>query len=402
MQQESTDTNNAIAVRVSNNTPYSIMPSHSSLPIPSTPLPTVKPTSRPTTIPHSSVPIPSTPLPTIKPTSRPTTTPHPTLITSSLEKQRVELAFELLRKGTPAVPRRAICYTPNVWGGFCNGFRAIRSLALLSLLNGYKLQSRNDPLLSFPVEWNQFFEVMDDRLKVFSSKCNRNGRYMASINTLLSDNNTKKLNYVWTNDISDPTPFIMRLSENGKKLVEMGLFDSIPTSDEVSHFISLVVFRLNSQLQMEADEAFSHYPHPLLGFQIRTGGSSANTHERVIFNSVNDTDAMISFVDTFVRDKAILNATIFLSTDSNEMVQAIRQQGKYRVITLDAYTIGHSSPRRNEKTTSSSLKRAVMDLYLLSKCDALITSESSSFGRTAYYLSSSSKKRTMALMSINW
>ena len=189
----------------------------------------------------------------------------------------------------------------------------------------------------------------------------------------------------------------MQRPENGKKLVTLGLFNSVPTADEVSHFMSLLLFRLNGALRSEAETAFSRYPHPLLGLQIRTGGSSANTHERVVFFTLDKVNSILSFVDSFVKNNQLSNVTLFLSTDSDEMAHAIRRKSKYSVISLNAYSIGHSSPQRNRnrRSLSGSLKRAVMDIYLLSKCDYLITTRSSSFGRTAHYLSSSTRKQLM-------
>ena len=233
---------------------------------------------------------------------------------------------------------------------------------------------------------------MNSSLRVFSAKVNKTCRYIPSFTQLFEEENPDPTGCLWTNDYYDVTETIMKQPNNGKKLVRMGLFDSIPSNDEVSHFMSILFFQLNDVLHNQAEASFSRYPRPILGLQIRTGGSSSNTPERIVFNTLDNVDSILSFVDIYTANKTLLNPTLFLSSDSNAMVEAIRSKSKYTVLTLDAYTIGHSSPKRNKNTTSSSLKRAVMDIYILSKCDYLITSANSSFGLTSHFLSSSTHK----------
>ena len=58
-----------------------------------------------------------------------------------LDSEQLERILHLLTDGNATTPNRIIYFSPNGWGGFCNSFRAIRSLALYSLLYGFKLRS---------------------------------------------------------------------------------------------------------------------------------------------------------------------------------------------------------------------------------------------------------------------
>lgn len=247
------------------------------------------------------------------------------------------------------------------------------------------------------VQWDNYFEVMSEDLKVLSAPVDWNCHYIMSFDIPFNENGIGVNRCIRTNDYMDVTWRMMEIPANVEKLVTMGLFDSIPSNEEVSHLFSLVLFRLNDSLRNQTDVLFSEYPHPLLGLQIRTGGRISNTPEESLFYSLDKVDPVLAFVHSFVLNNTLANVTLFLSTDSNAMVQAIKEKSPFPVVTLNAYSIGHSSPLRNPNSLSSSLKRAVMDIYVLSKCDSLITTRSSSFGDTAAFLSSSPIKQIIGV-----
>ena len=242
---------------------------------------------------------------------------------------------------------------------------------------------------------------MSEDLKVLSAPVDWTCRYISSFDIPFNENGIDVDSCMRTNDYMDVTWRMMEIPANAEKLVAMGLFDSTPSSEEVSHLFSLVLFRLNDSLRNQTDVLFSDYPHPLLGLQIRTGGRVSNTPEESLFYSLDKVDPILEFVHSFALNNTLANVTLFLSTDSNAMVQAIKEKSPYPVVTLNAYSIGHSSPLRNPGSLSSSLKRAVMDIYMLSKCDSLITTRSSSFGDTASFLSSSPTKQIMGVFRLS-
>ena len=252
----------------------------------------------------------STPIPTMK-------SPSPT---------QLEKAFNLIVHGQSDSSNRIIYFTPNQFGGFSNGFRAIRSLALYSILYGYKLRGRIRSLFPCVVDWFQFFEVMNNSMRVLSSTVNKQCSYIPTFNVPFGANGLQVWGCIWTDDIADMTERMTQYPENGRKLMRLGLFDSVPTFGEVAHFTSVLLFRLHTVLHGQADAAFSRFPHPLLGLQVRMGGSSANTHEEVVFCTLDKVDSILSYVDSFVKKNQISNVTLFLSTDSDEMAQAIRRK----------------------------------------------------------------------------
>lgn len=64
-----------------------------------------------------------------------------TLAPNPIQSKRLEQILRAIVDGDPTTPDRTIYFSPNGWGGFCNSFRAVRSLALYSLLYGFKLRS---------------------------------------------------------------------------------------------------------------------------------------------------------------------------------------------------------------------------------------------------------------------
>ena len=242
---------------------------------------------------------------------------------------------------------------------------------------------------------------MSDDLKVLSAPVDWGCYYIETFDVSFRENGLGVSTCIRTSDFMDVTWRMMEIPENANKLVKMGLFDSTPSNEEVSHLISLVLFRLKDSLRKQADAFFSEYPRPRLGLQVRTGGTVSNTHEESLFYSLEKVDPIMSFVKSFAQNNTLSNVTLFLSTDSNQMVNAIREKSPFPIVMLNAYSIGHSSPLRNGNSLSSSLKRAVMDIYLLSKCDYLITTRSSSFGDTAAFLSSSPFKQIMGVFRLS-
>ena len=58
------------------------------------------------------------------------------------KQSKIDRILQLLSIGSPDDDKRTIYFGPNGWGGFGNGFRAIRGLALYAVLFQVKLRCR--------------------------------------------------------------------------------------------------------------------------------------------------------------------------------------------------------------------------------------------------------------------
>ena len=125
--------------------------------------------------------------------------------------------------------------------------------------------------------------------------------------------------------------------------------------------------------------------HPLIGLQIRTGSGLTDFKDSASYMTMDGINHVNSIIESIIRN-GLSNSTIFLSTDSNA-VQEYMKNTTYNVVTADVYQIGHTA-RGRPGYDDSFIKRAVIDLYLLSRCNYLIMTKGSSFGNPAVILSS--------------
>lgn len=174
------------------------------------------------------------------------------------------------------------------------------------------------------------------------------------------------------------------------RFVELGLFSKDPTVDQVKKLVSRFLFQLKPSLVESVEPMLSQFEgRSVIGLQLRTGGKLANYKEDTTFITLNDMERVCGVIDDCMSRRGFHDPHLFLSTDSNQVVELFRN-GTYPLLVSDQFTIGHSS--RARKGSSESIYRAVTDMLLLSKCDALITTKGSSFGDQASLLSDAAVK----------
>ena len=108
---------------------------------------------------------------------------------------------------------------------------------------------------------------------------------------------------------------------------------------------------------------------------------------------------IISFDDfVFDLDKLLEGihekVVIFLATDSKEVYTLLSRKYRLPIIMASYYSVGHSAELRGYGNIDY-INRAMIDLQVLSNCDYLLTTFTSSFGNTASYLSHSLNKIIM-------
>ena len=183
---------------------------------------------------------------------------------------------------------------------------------------------------------------------------------------------------------------LMKHDSVREQLVELGLFETEPTTIQVRQLLTRCLFRLNDSLLEKSSSVLRQFNnHTSIGMQIRTGGKMANYKEDTTFFSEEKLDRIFTVIDGYVKefqDKMVL----FISTDSNEVLSVLKQRYSFPILTSNYYSIGHSTSLRGGVTET--FYRALIDIRVLANCDHLLTTYTSSFGNTASYLSHSLNK----------
>ena len=80
---------------------------------------------------------------------------------------------------------------------------------------------------------------------------------------------------------------------------------------------------------------------------------------------------------------------VFVSSDSDEAIAYLKRHlhPDYRIVASTQYTRGHTT---NSKISVGKVKGALLDVFVLADCDALLTTKGSGFSMIASEMSSSS------------
>ena len=129
----------------------------------------------------------------------------------------------------------------------------------------------------------------------------------------------------------------------------------------------------------------------LVGIQLRTGGYVASTHESERFLFISSLSLLYEEVEHLMKKNgwSAEDTTLFVSSDSGIMMGNVLQhyQNQMRVVKTIGYRQGHSSPYKNGGKHLVFLKRAILDLLLLSNSDYVLYTHKSSYGKLAMRLS---------------
>ena len=158
-----------------------------------------------------------------------------------------------------------------------------------------------------------------------------------------------------------------------------------------SNKIYYVLYRLLLQPINEIKERVLKYSlSDCIGIQVRMGGKLAN--ERVEFLNK---PSLYRYLNRINKDN--INKTIYLSTDSELVINDIKEQlSNNKVIVANDYKIGHSGI--NSFSNGDHLigvKRALVDVFLASQCNPIYITKNSTFGDIIHYLSNYSKTIVM-------
>ena len=133
----------------------------------------------------------------------------------------------------------------------------------------------------------------------------------------------------------------------------------------------------------------SAYQH-VMGVQLRTGGSLAITKEWGKFLGLSALENVGPCVQRELQRRGWeeKETMLFLSTDTGLAYHRVESSlhGRVKVLTGEGFRAGHSSPYLSGGRHLEYLKRAIMDLVLLSQSEFLIVTYRSSYGTLAMRL----------------
>ena len=246
--------------------------------------------------------------------------------------------------------------------------RGMRGVLLLAILNDARMC----------VDYEAYFDVMQPFLSIL--KCDSIEGRLIDVKTyhsmlvnmncmpILSEKN------VIISSWESAGSYILKCDSVRSMLEKKGLW-----REDIDKKITQFLFQLIPYLENYGKSVLHRMNGLRIGIQLRFGGSVANTKERVTFLNITN------FNSTLERIKSILskypdNHSLFLSTDSNKSISLLSPLHE-RIITADKYALGHTYVKKD-----TFLERTVIDLYILSHCDVIITTTNSSYGDLAAQL----------------
>ena len=274
------------------------------------------------------------------------------------------LVNEILRNRNST---KTISFKPFPGSGFGNHIGGMKGVLLLAILN--------DAIVC--VDYDAYFDVMQSSLSIL--KCNSiEGRLIdvKTYHSMLVNMNCMPIlsekNVIISSWVSAGS-YILKCDSVRSMLEKKGLW-----REDIDKKMTQFLFQLVPYLENYGKSVLNRMTGLKIGIQLRFGGSVANTKERVTFLNITN------FNSTLERIKSILskypdNHSLFLSSDSNEAISLLSPLHE-RIITADKFALGHTYVK------NAFLERTVIDLYILSHCDVIITTTNSSYGDLAAQL----------------
>ena len=268
---------------------------------------------------------------------------------------------------------KVIIFSPRKGGGFANIFRSIRGLLILAMLNN----------ASFCINYDSFFYVMDDQLKVLSCKTTiprEKWDHSYFINKVKSNPCDyiieKNTEIITSDDISD------LLRRCPKFLYDIHKYTNINQTKNMRNYLSRYLFRPKRYITDYGDNILSTMKGLKVGIQLRFGGNISDTKEQFVFLKPTHFQIVLKKIKT-ILNQVNQEYSIFLSCDTVNGKKMLSNLQK-PIITVEKYPIGHS-----RKNNMLFLQRAITDLYILTKCDILFHTYWSSYGYIAKDISRS-------------
>ena len=187
-------------------------------------------------------------------------------------------------------------------------------------------------------------------------------------------------------------PHFIYNEHNRRLLVESGIMTANETWEEYRRMIFRTLLRPSKEVRNAIRERNSVVHQRLfsIGVHIRTGGLLANDCESTSMidrKTLETVPHRIEALRERLTDKP--GDVVFVSSDSDRAIAYLKRHlhPDYRIVTSSKYARGHTT---NSKISVGKVKGALLDVFVLADCDALLTTKGSGFSMIASEMSSSS------------
>ena len=180
---------------------------------------------------------------------------------------------------------------------------------------------------------------------------------------------------------------------NRRRLIENGIMTANETWEEYRRMILRTLLRPNKEVRNAIREMNSVVHQRLfsIGVHIRTGGLLANDCEGMSMIDNKTLETVPNRIDALRRrlTEKPKDVVVFVSSDSDQAIAYLKRHlhPDYRIVTSTQYTRGHTT---NTRISADKVKGALLDMFVLADCDALLTTKGSGFSMIASEMSSSS------------
>ena len=180
---------------------------------------------------------------------------------------------------------------------------------------------------------------------------------------------------------------------NRRLLIESGIMTANETWEEYRRMIFRTLLRPNKEVR-NAIREMNNVVHQRLfsiGVHIRTGGLLANYCESTSMIDNKTLETVPRRIDALCKrltDKP-KDVVVFVSSDSDRAIAYLKKHlhPDYLIVASSKYARGHTTSNR---VPTDTVKGALLDMFVLADCDALLTTRRSGFSLIAGQLSSSS------------
>lgn len=287
---------------------------------------------------------------------------HLKMITYTVRQTNNSRIKHKLLNGQVGMENTKVIFIPSSYG-FGNNFRSLGGIAYYCLISGIKLRIFWPNVSNYlSVNMNDFFETNSEDL----SKCK------------LTNNSRSIAHGIYCYQNFIDISYYLHRNKTIKRITYELL--GLREREEVISYFSRNFFQLNDELTSISwnilDGVNTSY---VIGIQLRTGSGGANFNDTHTFLTQKDFGMVKKTIENVIQT---INTTytLYVSTDSTAWLQDLRLVFP-NIITANRFQIGHTTTK-----SGSFLKRALVDIYTLSKCDILITTRGSTFGDTAHNL----------------
>ena len=220
--------------------------------------------------------------------------------------------------------------------------------------------------------------------------CNNTGTCFPIVNNTISIENSLNEDSVMR-DARLPSHYIYN-EHNRRLLIESGIMTANETWEEYRRMIFRTLLRPSKEVRNAIRERNSVVHQRLfsIGVHIRTGGLLANDCESTSMidrKTLETVPHRIEALRERLTDKP--GDVVFVSSDSDRAIAYLKRHlhPDYRIVTSSKYARGHTT---NSKISVGKVKGALLDVFVLADCDALLTTKGSGFSMIASEMSSSS------------